>query len=50
VKSPEVSNTVVKYGLMPSGNGTPDELMKFSHDEVVRWGDVLRKVGLAGTL
>jgi len=50
VTSPEVKNTIVKYGLSPGGNGTPDELMKFSQDEVVRWGEVLRKVGLAGTM
>jgi tripartite-type tricarboxylate transporter receptor subunit TctC len=49
VKAPDVSETIVKYGLIPGGSGTPDELMKFSREEVARWGDVLRKAGIAGT-
>jgi len=49
VKSPEISDAITKFGLMPDGNGTPDELLKYCQIEVTRWGDVLRQAGIAGT-
>jgi len=49
VKSPEVNDAITKYGLIPDGNGTPDELLKFCQSEATRWGDVLRQAGIAGT-
>jgi len=50
LKTPEASQAILNYGLIPGGDQTPDELMKFNQDEVVRWGEVLRKSGLAGIL
>lgn len=50
VRTPEVSETIVKYGLIPEGNKDPQELAKFSQEEVTRWSDVLKKLGLTGTL
>ena len=49
VKSPEISDAITKYGLIPDGNGTPEELLKYCQVEAARWGDVLRQSGLAGT-
>ncbi len=50
VKSPAVSKAIVDYGLIPGGSGNPEELKLFSEKEVARWGDVLKKAGMAGTL
>lgn len=49
VKSPEVSSAVAKFGLIPAGEGSPDDLRKFSNNEVARWGEVLRQSGIAGS-
>lgn len=49
VQSPEINNSIMKFGLIPDGQGTPDELRKFCEKEVARWGDVLRQAGMAGT-
>lgn len=50
VKSPDVSQAIVRYGLIPAGTGTPDKLKTYTDSEAKRWGDVLRKSGMAGTL
>jgi tripartite-type tricarboxylate transporter receptor subunit TctC len=36
-------------GMIPVGTGTVAELQKFLQAEIVRWGDVVREAGIAGT-
>jgi len=49
VESPEISESITKLGLFPSGKGNPTELRKFCEVEIARGGEVLRQAGMAGT-
>jgi tripartite-type tricarboxylate transporter receptor subunit TctC len=49
VKSADVTDAIIKFGLIAEGEGTPEELVRFCQSEVSRWGDILRQAGLAGT-
>jgi tripartite-type tricarboxylate transporter receptor subunit TctC len=48
VAEPAVNKEFVRRGLLPIESGTPEELKKFVKSEIVRWGDVVRKAGVAG--
>lgn len=49
VQSPEINDSITKFGLIADGKGNPDELRKFCEAEIARWGEVLRQAGMAGT-
>jgi tripartite-type tricarboxylate transporter receptor subunit TctC len=49
VRSPEVSQQFVKLGLVPLGKSSPDELKRFVKSEGVRWSEVVKRAGIAGT-
>ena len=46
---PEVKEQTLKYGFLPLENRSIDELKEFVKAEIVRWGNVVRDAGLAGT-
>ncbi|MGH6770456.1 MAG: Bug family tripartite tricarboxylate transporter substrate binding protein [Xanthobacteraceae bacterium] len=48
VAEPAVNKEFVRRGLLPIESGTPEELKKFVKSEIGRWGDVVRKAGVAG--
>jgi tripartite-type tricarboxylate transporter receptor subunit TctC len=46
---PAVIQELERRGIGPALTGTPDEVSAFVKKEIVRWGDVVRKAGLAGS-
>jgi tripartite-type tricarboxylate transporter receptor subunit TctC len=48
VSEPAVDKEFVRRGLLPLKSGSPDDLQRFVKSEIVRWGDVVRKAGVAG--
>jgi tripartite-type tricarboxylate transporter receptor subunit TctC len=46
---PEVRRELSNLGLLPVQSPPPDELKGFIAAEIVRWGDIVRKAGLAGS-
>ena len=46
---PAVIQELERRGIGPALTGTPDEVSTFVQKEIVRWGDVVRKAGLAGS-
>ena len=46
---PAVIAELERRGIGPALTGTPDEVREFVKKEIVRWGDVVRKAGLAGS-
>lgn len=49
VSSPEVQSQMIKFGMSPTGKGTPDELADYVKLETVRWGKVVTDAGYAGS-
>jgi tripartite-type tricarboxylate transporter receptor subunit TctC len=49
VGQPETQKLLGDRGLIPLASAPPDELKRFVKAEIVRWGDVVRKAGAAGT-
>jgi tripartite-type tricarboxylate transporter receptor subunit TctC len=47
---PEVKQQIDRIGLEPLQSPTPTELRKFLADDINRWGDLVRSIGLAGSL
>ena len=47
---PEVIEKMKNLGVIPGGKGNVQELTEFVKAEESRWGEVIRKAGLAGTL
>ena len=39
----------VRLGLVPVDSSSPDALKRFVESEIVRWGNVVRQAGLAGS-
>ena len=39
----------LRLGLVPVSSPPPDELKKFVADETLRWANVVRQAGLAGS-
>jgi tripartite-type tricarboxylate transporter receptor subunit TctC len=50
IASPAVNQRIKNIGVIPGGKGSVAELSAFVKHETARWGDIIRKVGLAGTL
>jgi tripartite-type tricarboxylate transporter receptor subunit TctC len=48
VAEPAVHKEFVRRGLLPLKSGTPEQLRSFVKSEIVRWGAVVRKAGVAG--
>ena len=46
---PEVRRELTNLGLLPVQSPPPDELKAFIAAEIVRWGAIVRKAGLAGS-
>jgi tripartite-type tricarboxylate transporter receptor subunit TctC len=46
---PAVIQELERRGIGPALTGTPDEVSAFVKKEIVRWGDVVRRAGLAGS-
>ncbi len=49
VKSPDIRQQMITMGLIPADTPSVDELQSFVKSEIGRWGDIVRKVGIAGT-
>jgi tripartite-type tricarboxylate transporter receptor subunit TctC len=49
IKTPEIWQQMITMGLIPIDTPPIDELQSFVKSEIVRWGDIVRKIGIAGT-
>jgi tripartite-type tricarboxylate transporter receptor subunit TctC len=49
ISEPAVRKGFVDRGLVPLEPGTPEELQRFVKAEIVRWGEVVRRAGAAGS-
>jgi tripartite-type tricarboxylate transporter receptor subunit TctC len=49
-ETPEVHNLIVKLGTLPVRSPPPAELQKFLAAEIERWGDLIKRAGVADTL
>jgi tripartite-type tricarboxylate transporter receptor subunit TctC len=49
IKTPEIWQQMITMGLIPIDTPPVDELQSFVKSEIVRWGDIVRKIGIAGT-
>jgi tripartite-type tricarboxylate transporter receptor subunit TctC len=49
IKTPEIWQQMITMGLIPIDTPPVDELQNFVKSEIVRWGDIVRKIGIAGT-
>jgi len=50
ISKPEVDKRMRDIGVIPGGKRNVKQLTEFVQSEEKRWGDVIRKAGLAGTL
>ena len=46
---PAVIGELERRGIGPALTGNPDEVREFVKNEIVRWGDVVKRAGLEGT-
>jgi len=49
VTSPEGQRQIISYGMQPFDSPSPEELKGFLRAEIVRWGKVVERAGLAGS-
>jgi tripartite-type tricarboxylate transporter receptor subunit TctC len=49
VALPEFKNQIISGGMLPMDNPSVEGLQDFVRAEIVRWGTVVRRAGLAGT-
>jgi tripartite-type tricarboxylate transporter receptor subunit TctC len=49
MSDPDVVQALIRDGTIPQVSPPPDELRQFVKSEIVRWGEVVRKAGIAGT-
>ena len=49
VASPEFKQQTLTMGLDAIDSPPPDELKRYLDTEIVRWGELVRQVGIAGT-
>jgi tripartite-type tricarboxylate transporter receptor subunit TctC len=49
IGDPQVRTEFTRLGLVPVTSPPPDELKRFVAAEILRWGDVVKRAGLAGT-
>src|SRR5579864_2633415 len=48
--APEVQSLMIKLGTIPVDSPAPAELQKFLAAEIDRWGDLIKRAGVANTL
>jgi tripartite-type tricarboxylate transporter receptor subunit TctC len=48
VNDPDVRQEYIKMGLVPVDSESPEKLKGFVRAEIARWGDMVRRAGLAG--
>jgi len=49
IKTPEIWQQMIGMGLIPIDSPSVEELQGFVQAEIVRWGDIVQRVGLAKT-
>ena len=49
IADPDVRQEFVRLGLLPVQSPPPNELKQFIQTEIVRWGDIVKKAGLAAS-
>ena len=49
IGDPQVRPELIRLGLVPVRSPPPDELKRFVAAEIARWGDIVKKAGLAGS-
>ena len=49
VDEPGVRQEFARLGLVPAASAAPDELKRFVQAEIERWGEIVKKAGLAGS-
>ena len=49
IKSPDIWQQMITMGLIPVDTPSVDELQNYVKSEIGHWGDLVRKVGIAGT-
>src|SRR3984957_12108793 len=49
IKSPDIWQQMITMGLIPVDTPSVDELQHYVKSEIGHWGDLVRKVGIAGT-
>jgi tripartite-type tricarboxylate transporter receptor subunit TctC len=47
--SPDIRQQMITMGLIPIDTPSVDELQNYVKSEIGRWGDLVRKIGIAGT-
>jgi tripartite-type tricarboxylate transporter receptor subunit TctC len=48
INDPDVRQEYIKMGLVPVDSDSPEKLKSFVQAEITRWGDIVRRAGLAG--
>jgi tripartite-type tricarboxylate transporter receptor subunit TctC len=49
IASPQMSGAIAKTGMLPLPTPTVEDMQAFVKSEIARWGDVVRKAGIAGS-
>ena len=49
IKSPDIWRQMITMGLLPVDTPPVEELQHFAKSEIGHWGDLVRKIGIAGT-
>src|SRR5712691_3227156 len=49
MSDPAIVQTLVRDGTLPQVSPPPDELKRFVESEIVRWGKIVEKAGMAGS-
>jgi tripartite-type tricarboxylate transporter receptor subunit TctC len=49
IKSPEIWQQMIGMGLIPIDSPSVEDLQGFVRSEIARWGDIVRRVGIAKT-
>jgi tripartite-type tricarboxylate transporter receptor subunit TctC len=48
--APEIRAQILKAGMLPMDTGSVSDLQGFVRSEISRWGDVVRKAGIEGSM
>jgi tripartite-type tricarboxylate transporter receptor subunit TctC len=48
-QSPEIQQQVERLGMILVSSPSPEELQRFIHSEIARWGKVAEQAGIAGS-
>jgi tripartite-type tricarboxylate transporter receptor subunit TctC len=46
---PEIRQQLVNIGMIPLSSAPPEELPRFIKSEIERWGEIVRRAGVAGS-